>query len=272
METDSVSINAPREKILLEGQGPDELLGGYPNRCASAYFRSEIDHARWDTLPGMFHRVLASATSYENRRILQRKIIGKLRRSRPQQRSLLSRRLEALPPYDPGFPPASPPSFNDRLTNRLWQDHASVILPYLLHFGDAISMGHSMESRLPFLDHRLVEFVFALPFHGKIRGRESKAILRQSLKNEIPSEILARRRKVGFDTPADTWLKQIFRSELIPLFNSSRLRQRDLFDTKALASLLTAFETRGSRPDLILRCAAIELWFRQFIDGDGFRA
>lgn len=259
-------------KILLEGQGADELLAGYPSRYGEAYLRSEFDHARWGTFPSVLRRLLAATASPENRQLLKEMLIGKKRRKPPESRSLFCPRVQTAPPYEPGFPPSNSPVWGDRLTGLLWQDHANAILPYLLHFGDAISMGHSMESRLPFLDHRLVEFAFSLPFHEKIHGRESKFILRQSLKTELSPATLSRKRKVGFSTPIRQWMKPIFRTELVPLLNSSRLRNREIFDKQALGELLDVFEKRGEHAVALFRCVALEIWFRQFVDGDGFRA
>lgn len=253
---------------MLEGQGADELLGGYPERYSRAYLRSELDQLRWSTLAGTSLRLVAAATSQENLELMRQLLARKIRNRQPHARSLFSRRLAQLPCFGSDLPLLRS---RDHLTNTMSADHASLLLPYLLHFGDAISMGHSIESRLPFLDHRLVEFVHALPFHQKIRGRQFKYILRREFDSALPVQILARRRKVGFDTPIGNWLRSIFSSEIKPLLSSSRLQQRDLFDEEALATRLSAFEMRGEGAGLILRCMAVELWFRLFIDGEGFR-
>jgi asparagine synthase (glutamine-hydrolysing) len=158
----------------------------------------------------------------------------------------------------------------DTEEHRLLRDHAYTVLPYLLHFGDAISMGHSVESRLPFLDHRLVEFVSGLAFRHKINGRNTKSILRRALQDDLPKATLTRSRKVGFETPVKNWLRPIVQSELAPLFNSVQVQTRDLFDQKALGNLLDNFQATGGNASLVFRCAAIELWFRKFIDGEGF--
>jgi asparagine synthase (glutamine-hydrolysing) len=226
---EAASANAT---ILFEGQGADEMLGGYPHRYYGPYLDSEREHARLSNLPTVLLRTLDVATTrvylrkLRSRYIKHKQPVGHSRTSR----KLLSRRIRELPAYDPGFGSDKPPASYDPLTKRLWQDHSKTMLPYLLHFGDAISMGHSMESRLPFLDHRLVEFVFALPFQQKIRGRKTKYILREALKHKLPAEILQRKRKLGFDVPHKSWIKSAYRDQLRHLVEGSRLQKRDLFD------------------------------------------
>ncbi|MDH3279714.1 MAG: asparagine synthase (glutamine-hydrolyzing) [Gammaproteobacteria bacterium] len=262
--------------VLLEGQGADEALGGYPTRYTRPYLKSELGQLRWSVLPWTLVRSLHTLTNPQSRRalrhIFKHTVIGTRRRtaSNSPTAGLLTQRMAALSDYDSGFPRPHSPHFADRLTHILWLDHTSNMLPYLLHFGDAISMGRSMESRLPFLDHRLVEFMFALPFHYKMRGGKSKVILRRALKHDLPREVLARRRKVGFSTPIDQWLRPILYSEIKPLLQSSRLRQRDLLVPESVTRLLNGFEKHGHGAPQILRCVATELWFRQFIDADGF--
>ena len=99
-----------------------------------------------------------------------------------------------------------PVRYRDRVNNRLWLDHSSRILPGLLHYGDAISMAHSIESRLPFMDYRLVEWLFARPADVKLGDGRTKRILREYLTRNRQSRIAARADKQGFPTPAERWL------------------------------------------------------------------
>src|SRR5205085_1627956 len=97
--------------------------------------------------------------------------------------------------------------YGSALNNALWYELRHR-LPEILHVEDALSMAFSVESRTPFLDHRVVELCFSLPFHEKIRDGWTKSLLRRSLADVIPAEILARRRKVGFATPYAAWLQR----------------------------------------------------------------
>ncbi|MBL0190664.1 MAG: asparagine synthase [Saprospiraceae bacterium] len=89
------------------------------------------------------------------------------------------------------------------LNTFLYQSVFQTSLSHLLHFEDRNSMRFSIESRVPFLDHRLVEFLFSLPDHFKIRGTDTKYILRQSQAPILPSAIALRKDKKGFVTPGE---------------------------------------------------------------------
>ena len=85
-------------------------------------------------------------------------------------------------------------------------DHSRTILPGLLHYGDAISMAHSIESRLPFMDYRLVEWMFRLPTAFKLRDGETKWVLREYLRSTGQASIGNRSDKRGYPTPVAQWL------------------------------------------------------------------
>jgi asparagine synthase (glutamine-hydrolysing) len=82
-------------------------------------------------------------------------------------------------------------------------DHS---LPMLLHNADRMSMAHSIESRLPFLDYRLVEFILSLPDDFKIKEGKTKLIFRESLAEILPKKITNRFDKMGFITPETYWM------------------------------------------------------------------
>jgi asparagine synthase (glutamine-hydrolysing) len=81
------------------------------------------------------------------------------------------------------------------------------MLPSLLRYEDRNSMAFSIETRLPFLDVRLVELAFSLPDDQRLDGSTTKAIMRRALADRIPPAVLGRRDKMGFETPADLWLR-----------------------------------------------------------------
>jgi asparagine synthase (glutamine-hydrolysing) len=110
----------------------------------------------------------------------------------------------ALPPASAAPTIADP----DQVRQRLLIDHSSAILPGLLHYGDAISMAHSIEARNPFLDFRLVEWLFRAPTAVKLCKGQTKWILREYLRAQGQAEIGNRRDKKGYPTPAAAWLAQ----------------------------------------------------------------
>jgi asparagine synthase (glutamine-hydrolysing) len=160
--------------------------------------------------------------------------------------------------------------FDERLTNLLHYDHMTGTLPMLLKFGDALSMASSIESRLPFLDHRLVEFVFQLPTRHKFDGSLSKGILREAMAGIMPEQIRSRKDKVGFETPMSRWISQCMDSGIHPILLSDRCKGREIFNMKKIESLLSQQAHGLARLEYsIFRWLSVELWFRIFIDGEG---
>jgi asparagine synthetase B (glutamine-hydrolysing) len=166
--------------------------------------------------------------------------------------------------------PAHVREFDERLTNSLHYDHMMGTLPMLLKFGDALSMASSIESRLPFLDHRLVEFVFQLPTHHKFDGSLSKGILREVMAGIMPEQIRSRKDKVGFYTPMSRWISRCLDSGISPILLSDRCKNRAIFNMKKIESLLSQ-QARGlAQVEHSIFCwLSVELSFRLFIDGEG---
>jgi asparagine synthase (glutamine-hydrolysing) len=88
-------------------------------------------------------------------------------------------------------------------------------LEELLRYADRNSMAHGREVRLPFLDHELVEFIFSLPANFKIRNGWTKWLLRETMRDKLPNEIVWRKDKTGFEPPQEQWIKNDKISELI---------------------------------------------------------
>lgn len=189
--------------VLLEGQGADELLGGYTQYAALALWDSLSRH-RLSTFARDFR---SYARTFSARMLTLWLAKEKARFATGAYRS----RVGALGTLDPdfvrhvdtGLSPERVRTLNDRLEADLTRD----ILPGLLQYGDAISMAHSIETRFPFLDYRLVEFVSLLPGTFKVGGGETKRILRDHLRTVALPMIANRRDKKGYPTPSDSWLR-----------------------------------------------------------------
>ena len=248
--------------VLLEGQGADELLGDYTQYAASAL---------WDSLSR--HRLSTFARDFGSyaRTFSVRMLSLWLARERaPFAMRAYRRRVGALGTLDPDFvrrfdtgpSPEPARTVNDRLGADLTRD----ILPALLHYGDAISMAHSIESRLPFLDYRLVEFACSLPGEFKVGGGETKRIVRDRLRSVDLPTISNRRDKQGYPTPANTWLGDDGGAALKDLLLSSGAEIRAYCRPKRLERLIDyhASGRRGAGNHLY-RLITTELWLRTCI-------
>jgi asparagine synthase (glutamine-hydrolysing) len=130
-------------------------------------------------------------------------------------------------------------------------------------------MATSIESRVPFLDHRLVEFVAQLPDRWKLAGLTTKRVLREAMKGVLPDSIL-NRPKMGFPVPFGIWMKGAWNGVARDVLLDRRSRERGLIDPAAVDRLLcdhAAGRTDGA--DRIWSLFNLELWHRTFIDGEG---
>ena len=159
---------------------------------------------------------------------------------------------------------ASPQSLLDRL---LFID-IKTYLHELLMKQDQMSMAASIESRVPFLDHKLVEFTAALPERMKLRGWTTKYILRQSMKGVLPEKILTRP-KMGFPVPIGAWFRGPYSYVLDEFVLSSRALDRGIFDPDFVRDLVRRHQSGGENHDERLWALVnFEMWQRRFFDGD----
>jgi len=191
--------------VLLEGQGADEALAGYP-QYAVLELLSFLRQGGWAKPGAMSARLNGLRGTFSWRWalawIVRESFPGLLtwHRKRAGFQSLL-REGAALPDAWPNQGEAS-----DTVRQRLRVDHSRAILPGLLHYGDAISMAHSIETRNPFLDYRLVEWLFRAPTSIKLHEGQTKWVLREYLRSHGQAAIGNRRDKKGYPTPAGAWL------------------------------------------------------------------
>ncbi|MGZ4201761.1 MAG: asparagine synthetase B family protein, partial [Thermoleophilaceae bacterium] len=138
----------------------------------------------------------------------------------------------------------------------------------LLMKQDQMSMAASIESRVPFLDHALVEHVAAMPGRFRLRGLRTKAVLRDAARDLVPGEIL-RRRKMGFPVPVGRWLRGPSWPLVEELVLGERALARGLFEPAALRRLANEHRSGAARHgERLWLLANLELWQRIFIDGE----
>jgi len=149
--------------------------------------------------------------------------------------------------------------------------HVLYKLEELLKWEDRNSMAFSIETRLPFLDHRLVQFNQSLPASYLIREGKTKAILREAMKGYVDGEVLARTDKIGFETPEDEWLREEPLCGFVGgIIKSKSFKSRAYFQAKKVEQELQAHISRKKNAGMkIWQCVFVELWLRRFIDDLG---
>jgi len=162
----------------------------------------------------------------------------------------------------------TPNGHSTTLDRMLYADLKTYLVELLMK-QDQMSMAASIESRVPFLDHHLVEFAAQLPPRMKLRGLTTKWILREAVKPLLPATILTRR-KMGFPVPFGLWLRGAGAGIARDVLLDRRARQRGLTDTTAVAALIDAHAAgRLDSTDVLWSLMNLELWYRTFIDGEG---
>jgi asparagine synthase (glutamine-hydrolysing) len=161
-----------------------------------------------------------------------------------------------------------PPGDSSLLTRLLYADMKTYLVELLMK-QDQMSMAASIESRVPFLDHKLVEFAATLPDEWKLSGLTTKRILREAMKGLLPETIL-NRPKMGFPVPFARWTRDRWNGPLREVLLDRRTRERGLVDVAAVDALVRDHQARRTDGwDRLWMLLNLELWFRTFIDGDG---
>ena len=134
---------------------------------------------------------------------------------------------------------------------------------------DQMSMAASIESRVPFLDHHLVEFAATLPPRAKLRGLATKWILRTAIRDRLPKAILTRR-KMGFPVPFGRWMRDGWVDVARDVLLDAQSRQRGILNPPAVERLIDSHQAGVcDGGDALWALLNLELWLRTFIDGDG---
>lgn len=151
---------------------------------------------------------------------------------------------------------------SSNLNTRLCNDVLNKSIPALLHNEDGNSMAFSIESRVPFLDYRIVEFAIALDGKYKIRNQWTKWIIRKACRDYLPKEIVKRKNKMGFPAPFARWLREgSSRKELKRIIYE--FGERDIVPKETINQLYRAHVNgKADYSDILFRIYNIELWFR----------
>ena len=240
-------VNSQNVKVLFEGQGADEVFGGYITDLFFPKLWDEIKRFKnVITLNKLFFQ------TYSFKQVLIRGfnlfktfnffISAKIFFSK----TFVSKEFKLLKPIN----------FLNILDYQ-----QSEILPNLLHYGDSLSMSYSVEVRLPFLDYRIVDYVNSLPMSFKVQNHIGKYILRESVKDILPNEIYNSKNKIGFAVPIDTIIKNS--AEIKSILYSSL--GEEYFDQNKLNRLIDRyFDCNFNNPNFIFKILTIKIWFNTF--------
>lgn len=272
-------------KVVLTGEGSDEMLAGY-NRYRVTLANLTLG-AMWSRgVPSMLRESIASRIGPEGQPGLR----GKLARtflareasldalyfdnfsvfSRKRIRELVTSDVAAVignhNPYVAYHDALARSDAPTRLGQLLYAD-VKTYLHELLMKQDQMSMAASIESRVPFLDHHLAEFVAGLRDSVKLKGVTTKWLLRQSMRGVLPEEILSRK-KMGFPVPVGTWLRGEWRHVLDNFVLSPRALARGYFEPNIVARYVTEHIGGANHAERLWALINFEIWARIFLDGD----
>jgi asparagine synthase (glutamine-hydrolysing) len=271
--------------VALNGDGGDEAFAGYERylatRLAARY--EQVPHwlregiiaplvrhlpestKRKDPLRRLKRFVLAMDTTPERRYahwIILLSDLDKERLYTPEFRTRMAE-MDSLTLLEKAYATADSPNFVERTQ---FVDIQTYLPDDLLVKVDIATMIHSLEGRSPFLDHELAEFAARLPAGYKLRGRTSKYILKQALRNYLPESIL-HRDKQGFGMPVGRWFRRELRSVAYDVLLDPHTLQRGILDGDAVRALLDEHVSgqvnHGYR---IWQLLFLELWFRTYVD------
>ncbi len=280
-------LAAQHVKVVLTGEGSDETLAGY-NRYRVTMFNSRIGGVYQRSVPDLIRRAISAGirglprgskfrTRAERTFLVRGADLDDLYFDnfavfgRKAQLSLLSpdmrMRVAGIDPYA-AYHAALDQTDATSMLDRLLYADTKTYLHELLMKQDQMSMAASIESRVPFLDHPLVEWVSRLPPSLKLRGVTTKWILREAMKDRLPAAIL-QRGKMGFPVPVGAWLRGPWSHLVDEYVVGERALARGIFDDVEVRRLV-AEHSRGdvNHAERLWALLTMEVWQRIFIDGE----
>ena len=279
-------LAAGHVKVVLTGEGSDEMLGGYGRYRTTAFnlalgqryqrfapsavrsaVRALIGHlpqrsrfARRLKRTALYLRADLTTLYFDNFAVFSRAEQHQLLRPEVQEQ------LGDINPYDAQERHLGAVDGASLLNKLLYVD-VKTYLHELLMKQDQMSMSASIESRVPFLDHPLVEFVSTLPDRLKLRGLTTKYVLREAMRGVLPDAILTRR-KMGFPVPIGRWFRGRWRSVIDEFVLGERALERGLLHPDVVRGLVERHVRGEDHAERLWALVNLELWHRAFLDAD----
>lgn len=269
-------------KVILGGQGGDEIFGGYA-RYIVAYLEQALKGAINETNEEAEHivsleSILPNLPALKQYVPMMKTFLqdGSFDTMDKRYFHLINRMGTTSKYFQPDFINSCKDNtifckfsgyFNNPDTKSYFNKmtHFDMLgsLPGLLQVEDRVSMSVSIESRVPLLDRRIVDLVSRMPAGMKFKGCEMKYLLKKTIKNILPPEILNRKDKMGFPVPLHIWSKNKAKSFIMDTLLSKKARERNMINTKYVEQLIHAEQpfSRG-----LWGLLSLELWYAQFID------
>ena len=269
-------------KVALSGLGGDELMGGYDRYLGFSLSESYARIPRW-VRRNLFERIIGlvpdssgGTVSQLKRFILpadlppaQRYFAYRVLLDAERRAALFSpdvrREIEGAQVEDECARYFHSPNASEPLDRVMYQD-VKVYLPNdILANTDRMSMAHSLEVRVPFLDHKLMEFCATIPAEWKVRGLQKKFLLRRAVAHLLPGEIL-QKKKQGFVGPMALWLRHELRDYVRDTLSEASLKAHGYFEPRAVALILDEHFSRRRRHDtLIWALLVFQVWHRLYM-------
>ncbi len=267
-------------KVVLSGEGGDELFAGYPKYIVdwlARYYqilprpiRDQLITPMIERLPYNMRKIKMASRALSqpaperwmnwfgvfNGQLKNNLLSASTRASIDSDSSRAFRRwLEKNPQ-------------RDDLSSMLYLDTKIWLPDNLLMKGDKMTMAASLEARIPFLDHRLIEFASGIPSNIKVKPFQAKYLLKRAYRDFLPEPILTRK-KIGFNVPVGIWFRGEQRNLITRLLLSERARSRGFLNNEFVASILRDhLEGKTQYGNQLFLLASLELWFRVFIDNN----
>ena len=258
-------------KMVLTGEGSDEVLGGYPKHVYERYARPYQRLPHWlrrnliepavHVLPYRFRRAKTAIVNLgiESRAERMPRWFGALTAEECAELLTIAPPLNGM-----AAEPLRVGADNSPLRGILFFDQTSWLPDNLLERGDRMTMGASLEARMPFMDHELAAFVSTLPDAWRVRGFTTKRVLRLAMRRLLPTHIL-QRPKIGFRVPVNEWFRTSMRDYLLAHLTGTDARTRGYYRPAQLQRVLKEHLDGHQNHEKVLWCLLnLEIWHREF--------
>jgi len=256
-------------KVLLEGQGVDEILGGY-KYFYPAYLLDAYQAGDWNLLTRAVRRAAQSRhplklarAAYQLSKRARATSVGTFQdgTSFLHQECLRKDWIKQVHREPPRF--AQP--FDSHLSNNLYRDVTFTKLPRVLRFNDHVSMAHGLELRVPYLDHRIVEYAFCLPNRWKIHDGTTKVLLRRTMKDVVPDRLRLKQKRPQ-SSPQTLWYKDMLRESVLREMRSDQFHHLSFIDAKATESAFQKFvkNPRDANSFFFWQLINLSRWYEKY--------